>query len=318
LVLSVLLALPVTVIAQPGLVHGTESIEGSAFPVTYHLVATDDGLYTPIGLRKPAGDGPFSVVLFASGNGGEAMEYIKYHSHNRGWTLDQFLNAGYAVAWLRYRAEVDVPAYNGVSLAARPGSGRARFDRAPLEYEDVITTVKYVKTLEFVDAARVGFFGMSHGGEMLMKIAGEYDGIAAGIASEPASASFLARRPSDSATAAELPETATGHDEEKFAASVLDLHGRIDRSVAMSRLERIEMPIFVQGRDRDHNQDVFRVNYELLLEAGKDVRWKTYDHELHGFAYVERDSDGVYRPDRVQREVVADSIAFFDDFLKMR
>jgi hypothetical protein len=72
----------------------------------------------------------------------------------------------------------------------------------------------------------------------------------------------------------------------------------------------------VQGRDRDHNQPVFRVNYELLAEAGKDVRWKTYDHDLHGFAYVQRNADGEYRPDAVQREVVADSIAFFDAHLK--
>ena len=102
LALTMLLALPVPTMAQTGLVYDTENIEGSEFPVTYHLVATDDGLYTPIGLRKPAGQGPFPVVLFASGNGGEGLEYIKYHSHNRGWTLDQFLtrampSPGYAI-----------------------------------------------------------------------------------------------------------------------------------------------------------------------------------------------------------------------------
>jgi len=112
------------------------------------------------------------------------------------------------------------------------------------------------------------------------------------------------------------PETADEYVEAKLAAAVETSRGRIDKNVAMARLPSIFLPIFVQGRSRDHNQPVFRLNYELLHEAGKDVRWKTYDHEEHGFAYVARGADGRYAPDAVQREVVADSIAFFDAHLK--
>lgn len=301
--------------AQTGLVYETEEIAGSPFPVTYHLVETVDGLYSPIGLRTPAGDGPFPIVLFASGNGGEGLGYVRDYSHNRSWTQEQFLDAGYAVAWLRYRAEVERPAYDGSLLSDRPWSGRGVFNRTPFEYEDVIAIIEYVRSLPDVDAARVGYMGMSHGGEMLMKMAGISDGIAAGIAAEPASASFMARRARATAAPAE-PETAEVYDAEKVAAAVKETHERIDREVAMARIDAIDLPILVQGRDRDHNQPVFRVNYELLLEAGKDVEWKSYDHELHGFAYVARDSDGEYDPDPVQREVVADSIAFFDRHLK--
>ena len=297
--------------AQAGFVHGTEAIAGSPFAVTFHLVETDDGLYTPIGLRTPAGGGPFPIVLFASGNGGEGLGYVRDYSHNRSWTQEQFLDAGYAVAWLRYRAEVEEPVYDGSLLSDRPWSGRGVFNRTPFEYEDVIAIIEYVGSLPDVDAARVGYMGMSHGGEMLMKMAGIYDGIAA----EPASASFMARRARATAAPAE-PETAAVYDAEKVAAAVKETHERIDREVAMARIAAIDLPILVQGRDRDHNQPVFRVNYELLLEAGKDVEWKSYDHELHGFAYVARDSDGKYDPDPVQREVVADSIAFFDRHLK--
>jgi len=301
--------------AQSGFALDTEQVAGSKYPVTYYLVMTTDGLYTPIGLRKPAGNGPFPIVLFASGNGGEGLGYVKNYSHNRSWTLDQFLEAGYAVAWLRYRAEFDDPGYDGTGLEARPGSGRARFNRAAYEYEDVVATIEYVKTLPFVAAERVGYFGMSHGGEMLMKMASYYDGIAAGIASEPASASFLARGPADP-NAPERPETLASYDDAQLKDDVARLRGRIDHTVAMSRIAPIAIPIFVQGRDRDHNQDVFRLNYELLQEAGKDVRWKSYDHDLHGFAYVARNPDGSYTPDRVQRTAVADAIAFFDAHLK--
>ena len=318
LVAAAMLLPPVAAQAQNGIVHDTEDIAGSALPVTYHLVETHDGLYTAIGLRVPAGEGPFPIVLFASGNGGEGLRYVRDYSHNRSWTQEQFLGAGYAVAWLRYRSEVESPPYDGTLLSDRPWSGRAVLNRPPFEYEDVIATIEYVKSLPEIDADRIGYMGMSHGGEMLMKMASVYGGIAAAIASEPASAAFLSVGAMDTTAPADRdePETAVEYDADKLAADVEATRQRIDKDLAMARIGPIDLPILVQGRDRDHNQDVFRLNYELLEEAGKDVRWKSYDHELHGFAYVARNSDGEYVPDPIQLEVVADSIAFFDEHLK--
>ncbi len=312
------LTLPMAASAQGGLLYETETIAGSDIPVSYHLIETDDGLFTPIGLRKPPGDGPFPIVLFASGNGGEGLRYVKDYSHNRGWTLERFLDAGYAVAWMRYRAEVDLPVYDGTPLVDRAWSGRPRLSRAPFEYEDVIAIIEYVKTLPFVSADLVGYMGMSHGGEMLMKIASEYDGLRVGIASEPASAAFLARRELDAVAPAQrdVPETAATYEEDKLGQEVRDLRGRLDMDVAMERLGRIDIPILVMGRNRDHNHFVFRLNYELLREAGKDVEWVTYDHDEHGFVYVQRNSAGVYAPNAVQREAVATAIAYFDRYMK--
>ena len=92
--------------------------------------------------------------------------------------------------------------------------------------------------------------------------------------------------------------------------------GPSEHTGAMARINPIDTPIFVQGRSRDHNQPVFRVNYELLSEAGKNVEWKSYDHDVHGFVYVRRDSAGNYAPDKVQREAISDSIAFFDRYMR--
>ena len=44
--------------------------------------------------------------------------------------------------------------------------------------------------------------------------------------------------------------------------------------------------------------------------------WKSYEHDVHGFVYVQRNAAGVYDPDPVQLEGVKDSIAFFDRHLK--
>jgi len=300
--------------ADPEHVAIVEPVRGSEHPVHLMYVEMIDGLYAPIGLRKPAGTGPFPIVVFASGNGGGGMAVIRDHTQNRSWTQEQFLAAGYAVAWLRYRAEVDY-AYDKIGkLVVDIRQGRQLLNRGPLEYEDAISVVKYLKTLPFIDADRVGYLGMSHGGEMAFKIASEYDGIRAMVASEPATHEFLRLRPDE--TAKINPETGLLNVERMLMREPAKVRGRITEDVAKERISTIKTPIFVHGRDRDELQGIFRVSYDLLAEAGKDARWETYDHDEHGFIYVRRDDGGDYRPDTLQTRAVRDSIAFFDHHLK--
>lgn len=292
-----------------------ETVRDSEHPVHLMYVEMIDGLYAPIGLRKPAVSGPFPIILFASGNGGGGMAVIRDFTQNRSWTQEQFLAAGYAVAWLRYRAEVDY-AYDKIGkLIEDKRQRRQLLNRGPLEYEDVISTVKYLKTLPYIDADRVGYLGMSHGGEMAFKIASEYDGIRAMIASEPATHEFLRLRPDE--TAKINPKTGLLDVERMLMREPAKVRSRITETVAKQRVSTISTPIFVQGRDRDELQGIFRVSYDLLVEAGKDARWETYDHGEHGFIYVQRDDSGEYRPDALQVRAVRDSIAFFDRYLKL-
>jgi hypothetical protein len=90
---------------------------------------------------------------------------------------------------------------------------------------------------------------------------------------------------------------------------------RITEDVALARIAPIKTPVFVQGRDRDELQGIFRVCYDLLKETGKITRWETYDHDEHGFIYVARNAEGVYQPDAIQQRVVADSIMFFREHM---
>jgi hypothetical protein len=51
-----------------------ETIDG--FDVELMMVETWDGLYAPIGVRTPEGEGPFPMVLLASGNGGDGLGWL--------------------------------------------------------------------------------------------------------------------------------------------------------------------------------------------------------------------------------------------------
>lgn len=293
-----------------------EPVMGSDLPVELRFVELLDGVYAPIGIRKPAGDGPFPTVVFAHMNGGYGLRWVREWTQYGSGTLEAFLDAGYAVVWMRYRAEVDTPFTT--ELTVREFQGRDRWSRGPLEYEDAIEIVEYVRALPDVDADRVGWLGVSHGGEMLLKVASEYAGLRAGVAAEPAAMDYLASLPPDPDAPPEppQPETMQANSPEMQAAAVEALRGEIDMNLAMERIRAVEMPIFVAGRDRDHNQATFRLAYELMSEAGKTVEWRSYDHEHHGFIFVQRNAAGIYDPDPLQQAAVADAIAFFDRHMK--
>lgn len=291
-----------------------EPVRGSDSPVQLMYVEMIDGLYAPIGLRTPPGPGPFPLVLFAYGNGGGGVAVVRDFTQNVSFTQEQFLQAGYAVAWLRYRAEVDY-AYDKIGkLIEDKRQGRQLLNRGPLEYEDVIAITEYVKTLPTIAADRIGYMGMSHGGEMAFKIASEYHGFRAMIASEPAAHEFLRLRPDQ--TAHVNPETGLLNVEKMLMREADMVRPRITEDVAIARMSPIKTPILVQGRNSDELQGIFRVCYDLLVELGKDARWATYEHDAHGFVFVRRNGEGVYAPDAVQAQAIGDSIAFFDKYLK--
>ncbi len=257
-----------------------------------------DGLYAPIGVRKPEGDGPFPMVLMASGNGGEGMRWIRGAVRNRAYTMDRLVEAGFACAWLRYRTEVELGYNSGGKFVRDVRQGREMFNRSPLEYEDEIAIAEYLKTLHWVDSDRIAVIGSSHGGEMALKIASEYRGLAAAVASEPASHEFLALRPDDTVFVNE--DTGLRNIEEMQMTEVEKVRRRIDMDIARERISTIQTPFLVIGRDQDHLQGIFRTSYDLLVEAGTDAEWVSYDHNFHGFVFPIRGDDGEYELDDVQ------------------
>ena len=290
----------------------TERVDGQSVHLMY--VETWDGLYAPIGLRKPDGQGPFPIILLASGNGGEGMAWIRDAVRDKAYIMDRLVDAGYACAWLRYRTEVELGYNDGGQLVRDKRQGREMFSRSPLEYEDEIAIIEHVKALPFVDAARLALIGMSHGGEMVLKIASEYHGVACAVASEPAAHEFLALTPDDTAFVNE--ETGLRNIEEMRMAEVGKVRARIDLSLAAARIAGIKTPILVMGRERDHLQGIFRATYELLKEAGKDVAWLSFDHDLHGYVFPVRGENGQYAVDAVQLEAIAGVLAYLERYLK--
>jgi len=293
----------------------TEAVPESDIPVQLMYVETMDGLYTPVGLRVPTGEGPFPIVLLATGNGGGGMAWVRRAVQNQGYTMERLLEAGYACAWLRYRTEVDLGYNKGGRLVKGERTGRGLFNRSPLEYEDEIAVIEHVKNLPYLDPNRVGLIGMSHGGEMVLKITSEYHGAAVGVAAEPASHEFLALTPDETVPLDQ--ETRLRKVEDMRMVEVAKVRGRIDTALALERISSIRTPLLVMGRETDDLQGIFRTTYELLEEAGKEVEWVSYDHPQHGYIFPIRDTDGAYAVDEVQEAAIRRVIDYLDRHLQV-
>lgn len=289
----------------------TEQIDDRDVHFVFH--ETWDGLYAPMALRLPEGDGPFPIALLGSGNGGEAMRWHRHQLAERSYILDALVDAGYAAAWLRYRTEVELGYHEGGPLVRDMRQGRELFNRSPLEYEDEIAAIEFVKQLDVIDSDRVGLVGVSHAGEMILKIVSEYHGARVGVCCEPAAHEYLALTPDE--TAFVNDETQLRNIEGMQMVETDKVRARIDTEVAKRRIDGIATPLLIMGRDEDHLQGIFRTTYELLAEAGKEVEWVSYDHLLHGYIYPQRGPDGEYEVDDTQREAIAGVIAFLDRYL---
>lgn len=291
----------------------TEEVPGSDHPVHLMYLETWDGLYAPIGLRLPDGPGPHPVVLLASGNGGGGMAWVRDAVRNRGYIMERLLEAGYACAWLRYRTEVELGYDTGGPLVRDMRQGREMFNRSPLEYEDEIAIIESLATRQDIDGDRVGLIGISHGGEMVLKVTSEYHGVAVAVASEPAAHEFLALEPDETVSVTE--STGLRNIEHMQMAEVQKVRSRIDEDVAGRRIATIDTPILVMGREDDHLQGIFRTTYELLDEAGKEVEWVSYDHPLHGYVSPFRGSDGNPDVDETQEQAIDYVISYLSRFL---
>jgi len=299
-------------IAAPLEVH---EVPGSDRPAEIYLAETRDGLYAPYALRTPDDEGHFPFVLLAYGNGGGGLDWLRRRIRTHAHITERLLAAGYACAWARYRSEVELGFHRGGPLVVDTRQGMDLMNRAPLEYEDEVAILQHVRQHPRIDPDRLGHVGVSHAGEMLFKLASQYDGLLrAGVACEPANHEFLDLTPDD--TAFVNPDTRLRNIEEMQMRETERVRARTNVALALERIRPIGVPMLVMGRDDDHLQGIFRLSYDLLVEAGKDAQWVSWDHPLHGYIFPVTSDDGTVEVDAVQERAIDGVIAFLDARLK--
>jgi acetyl esterase/lipase len=276
-------------------------VPGGAWPLSVHLVFTADGLYVPAVVRRPAGPGPFpTIIVLHGGSGGLGVTYLVDHAQHQGWALDALLARGYAVVLTEGRMEHE-DAY-GTDIPFE------------LDHRDVIAALQHVGRQPWADPARIGFLGVSHGGELQMKLAHaiadrtDVPAPAALTMCEPAVIEFLGLRYEGVRKEANL----------QFREPISD--SRIDRVNACARIARLpdDLPMLVIGRDEDHLQGLFMKLRDLLAAAGKNVHWTSFSHPEHAYQLGPRRGPDGYVPDPVHTATLEHILEFLDTNVRDR
>lgn len=102
-------------------------------------------------LYRPAGDGPFPVVVLCHGLG--AVREMGFDAY-----AQRFSQAGIAALCFTYR-----------NFGDSGGEPRQLLDIG-MQHDDIEAAIKYVKTVDFVDPDRVALFGSSFGGGNVISV----------------------------------------------------------------------------------------------------------------------------------------------------
>jgi dienelactone hydrolase len=297
-------------IPSHGFVVATSPLKGSSIPVEYSLVLTRDEIYVPMAVRKPPGNGPFPAITMGWGEGREGMQKVRRLAESLSQMQDRMLARGYVIVTVNYRNEVPYAyevAKPPVNLPDNISGDRRMLKSGPtLDHEDLIAIIRYLQTLPFVDKNAIGAMGVSHSGEMIMKAASEFS-FRAGVCIEPANHEFLTVD-----TGPNAPRKGT----EIQYQDVETVRKNANKKESMERIERIHTPLLIFGRERDHLQGIFKLTYEWMKEAGRDVTWENFDHPEHGYVYIFNRPEGSYEPDGIQQKTFNIVMDYFDKHLR--
>lgn len=293
--------------------HGyviTKPVPGSDIAADYTFVLTRDEIYVPVAVRKPRGRGPFPMIAIGRGNGRGGLPHVEKQVERLAGMQDRMIARGYAVAYVTYRNEIP-HLYNEIEPAHNvgddvSGEGRTLKSAPSLDSDDMIAILGYLKTLAFVQPNAIGCIGVSHSGEMILKVAAETS-FACGVVIEGASHEFLCV---DTGPEAPRKDGVLQYQDKALVEK------NADRERAMARIRRITTPILHIGRDHDHLQGIFELAHEWMVEAGKDSTWVSMDHPDHGYPFIYAQPDGSFAPDAVQQKAFDTFMAYFDTRLK--
>jgi dienelactone hydrolase len=223
---------------------------------------------------------------------------------------DRMLARGYVVVTVNYRNEIPYAYEQSKPPQNLPDSisgDRRMLKSGPtLDHEDLIAIIRYLQSLPYIDKNGVGAMGVSHSGEMITKAASEYN-FGAGVCIEPANHEFLTVN-----TGPDAPRKGTEIQYNDIEVA----RKNAKKDEAMERIRRINTPLLIFGRETDHQQGIFKLTYEWMKEAGKNVQWQSFDHATHGYVFIYNQADGSYKPDEIQSKTFDIFMDYFDKHLK--
>jgi endo-1,4-beta-xylanase len=241
--------------------------DGSTGQATeFHGVA---GVAIPAYVRKPAGPGPFPVVVMLHGG-----RYGKAATEAMGRSMQSptadFIKAGWAVYSIDYRPAEKIAI-------------------VPIEFDDTVEAVKTVRRLPFVDPAHIGLMGGSHGAQVLSRVISRVDAKGA-ILCAPAALDLIEVKKATARGEPVVPILGqmTADVEKQCGAKMEEIEkdpAKFGYSSAMTEAAQVRCPILIINGRNDDNSPVSVIDayVEKLRAAGRQVETYLPENGPHGF-----------------------------------
>jgi dipeptidyl aminopeptidase/acylaminoacyl peptidase len=229
------------------------------------------GLSIPAYVRKPAGPGPFPVIVLMHGG-----KYGKAATVGMGRVVksptEYFIKAG----WVVYAADY------------RPAE---KIAIVPIEFDDTVEAVKTARKLPFVDPTRVGVMGGSHGGQVLSRVISRIDTKGA-VLCAPAALDLIEDKKAfgRGEKLVQVLMTMIRDLEAKYGATLEEVEkdpAKYGYSSALSEVAQVRCPILIiNGQDDDNSPpSIIDVYVKKLRAEGKQVDTYLPEHGHHGFYF---------------------------------
>lgn len=254
-----------------------------------------DGTAIAAYVRKPAGPGPFPLVILGHG-GRDSKEATMGMGRSPKAPTEDFIQAGWAIYSIDYRHAEKIGVY-------------------PIEFDDSVEAVKHARTLPFVDGRRVGYMGGSHGGQVGSRLASRVD-LSGAILCAPAAMDliqdkFAAERGEPVVAILKKMEAEVEAQLGATAAEIEKDPKKYGYTSALTEAGEVRCPLFIiNGRDDDNSPvSIVELYMKKLRAAGKKVDAYLPDHGPHGFYFG--------RPDIPEyRESTKKAVEFFREVFR--
>ncbi|MCX7016976.1 MAG: alpha/beta hydrolase-fold protein [Candidatus Sumerlaeota bacterium] len=234
---------------------------------------------TPIAayVRKPAGAGPFPVVVLLHG-GNDSREGTYGMGRSAKSPTQDFVAAGFAVYAIDFRPKASMPADAG--------------EGAHLIQEDTIAAIAKARAFPFVDPKRVAILGGSRGGQIMTRLASKVD-VTCAVLCSPAAIDLIEigkviQRGEEKVNPA--LKSMVKALEKRSGATIAEIEkdpAKYKYSSAMTEAPKVRCPILIiNGRnDESSSISVMEAYVRKLREAGKEVETYFPDSAPHGFYF---------------------------------
>jgi dipeptidyl aminopeptidase/acylaminoacyl peptidase len=228
-------------------------------------------------IRRPAGKGPFPVVVMLHGAAPSNGYGLGRSTHS---PSEDFVNAGWAIYSIDFRHGTSHKGFTGPVLD-------------PIEWEDTANAIKKVRSLPYIDPKRVALMGGSHGANVMARVASRVDASCAVICA-PAALDYGEIQKVIDAGKEKVYSNLKKmiHDAEvKYGAKIGVVAKNPERygyTSAITEAAKVRMPILIiNGRNDPASPiPVIDVYVKKLRAAGVEVETYLPDNGPHGFYYA--------------------------------